>query len=63
MQYPIIPCNLCGSQLNLARLKVKKLIRELAADNPKIPSNMLNSLTKVCPSQLMDRELWDFTVF
>lgn len=59
-QYPIIPCNLCGSQDNLMRVKVKRLIADLARDNPKVPSNILNALTNVQPSQLMDRSLWDF---
>lgn len=58
--FPIIPCNLCGSQENLARQKVKVLIDQLAADNPKIPSNMLHALTSVKLSQLMDRNRWDF---
>lgn len=59
-KFPIIPCNLCGSQTNLARVRVKKLIQELAAENPKIPSNMLRALSNVKPSQLMDRQLWHF---
>lgn len=59
-QYPLIPCNLCGSQTNLTRVRVKKLIKELAAENPKIPSNILNAIGNVRPSQLMDRDLWDF---
>lgn len=59
-QYPIIPCNLCGSQKNLKRNKVKKLIKELALDNPKVPSNILNSIGNIVPSQLMDHNLWDF---
>lgn len=58
--FPIIPCNLCGSQENLARQRVKVLIDELAKENPKIPSNMLHALTSVKPSQLMDKKLWDF---
>lgn len=58
--FPIIPCNLCGSQENLARQRVKVLIDELAKDNPKIPSNMLHALTSVKPSQLMDKKLWNF---
>lgn len=62
-KFPIIPCNLCGSQENLARKKVKKLIYELAKDNPKIPSNMLHALQSVRPSQLMDKSLWDFDNF
>lgn len=59
-QYPIIPCNLCGSQENLMRQRVKTLIDQLAAENPKVPSNMLHALTSVKLSQLMDRNRWDF---
>ncbi len=59
-QFPIIPCTLCGSQENLARQRVKVLIDQLAAENPKIPSNMLHALTSVKVSQLMDKKLWDF---
>lgn len=59
-QFPIIPCTLCGSQDNLARARVKKLIAQLTEENPKIPSNMLHALTSVKPSQLMDKALWDF---
>ena len=59
-QFPIIPCNLCGSQENLMRVKVKKIIDELALSNPKVPSNMLHALSKVVPSHLMDKNLWDF---
>lgn len=58
--FPIIPCNLCGAQENLVRVKIKKLIDELALENPKVPSNLLSALQNVKPSQLMDRELWDF---
>lgn len=59
-KYPIIPCNLCGSQQNLVRVKIKRLIKELALDNPKIPSNILHAISDVQPSQLMDQKLWDF---
>jgi len=58
--FPIIPCNLCGSQENLTRKRIKQLIDELAQDNPKIPSNMLHALQAVQPSQLMDKALWNF---
>ncbi len=61
MKFPIIPCNLCGSQENLMRKRVKRLIDELASENPKVPSNMLHALTSVKPSQLMDKNLWDFS--
>lgn len=59
-QFPIIPCNLCGSQTNLARNKMKKLLAELAKENPKIPSNMLSAIQNIRSTQLMDRSLCDF---
>lgn len=59
-QFPIIPCNLCGSQENLMRKKVKHLIQTLAQENPKVPSNILHALSSVHLSQLMDTSLWDF---
>lgn len=58
--FPIIPCNLCGSQENLMRKRVKQWIAELAADNPKVPSNILHALQSIKPSQLMDQKLWNF---
>lgn len=58
--FPIIPCTLCGAQENLARVRVRKLIDQLAEENPKIPSNLLHALTNIQPSQLMDQNLWDF---
>lgn len=60
-RFPIIPCNLCGSQDNLKRQAIGRLIRSLAEDNPKVPSNLLHALQKVQPSQLMDKNLWDFS--
>lgn len=62
-QYPIIPCTLCGSQPNLARARIKKLLAELSLQNPKIPSNILHALQNVNPSQLMDKKIWDFNNF
>lgn len=59
-KFPIIPCNLCGSQENLKRVAMRKLIDKLALDNPKVPSNILHALQSVKPSQLMDKTLWDF---
>lgn len=59
-QFPIIPCNLCGSQQNLSRVRVKKLIDDLTKENPKVPSNILHALGSVKPSHLMDKGLWDF---
>ena len=59
-KYPIIPCTLCGSQENLARKRIGKLIDELAEENPKVPSNILHALQSIKPSQLMDQDLWNF---
>ncbi|MBX3709621.1 MAG: tRNA 2-thiocytidine(32) synthetase TtcA [Gammaproteobacteria bacterium] len=60
MAFPIIPCNLCGSQENLMRKRVKALIDQLAQENPKVPSNILHALSSIKPSQLMDKKFWDF---
>lgn len=60
MAFPIIPCNLCGSQENLMRKRVKILIDQLAEENPKVPSNILHALTSLKPSQLMDKNFWNF---
>lgn len=60
MVFPIIPCNLCGSQENLMRKRVKLLIEQLAQENPKVPSNILHALTSIKPSQLMDKNFWNF---
>lgn len=59
-QFPIIPCTLCGSQENLARKRIGRLIDQLAEENPKIPSNILHALQSIKPSQLMDQTLWNF---
>lgn len=53
MQFPIIPCDLCGSQENLKRKRVKRLIEELTAENRNVPGNMLAALSNVRMSQLM----------
>ena len=60
-QFPIIPCNLCGSQENLTRQKVKQMIADLAAENPKIPGNIYAAMGNICPSQLADKALWNFS--
>lgn len=59
-QYPIIPCTLCGSQDNLARKRIGRLIDQLAEENIKIPSNILHAIQNIKPSQLMDQSLWNF---
>ena len=59
-QFPIIPCDLCGSQTNLKRAKIKNLIAELEKDIPHIRASMLNALGKAVPSHLLDHRLFDF---
>ncbi|MDQ1637183.1 MAG: tRNA 2-thiocytidine biosynthesis protein TtcA [Pyrinomonadaceae bacterium] len=59
-QFPIIPCDLCGSQPNLKRARIKRLITELEDEIPHIRSSMLTAMGNVKPSQLLDHELFDF---
>jgi tRNA 2-thiocytidine biosynthesis protein TtcA len=60
MKYPIIPCDLCGSQPNLKRARVKRLIDELQSEIPGIRDSMMAALGHVIPSHLMDASLFDF---
>jgi tRNA 2-thiocytidine biosynthesis protein TtcA len=55
--FPIIPCDLCGSQPNLMRKRVKRLLAELSAEHPAVKGNLLNALGKVVPTHLLDRGL------
>jgi len=59
-QFPIIPCDLCGSQTSLKRVKVMNLIAELEKEIPHVRASMLNALGKVIPTHLLDHELFDF---
>jgi len=59
-EFPIIPCNLCGSQPNLQRQAVKAMLQQWDQTNPGRVQNIFNSLTRVTASHLLDRELFDF---
>ncbi|WP_348700177.1 tRNA 2-thiocytidine(32) synthetase TtcA [Duganella fentianensis] len=59
--FPIIPCNLCGSQENLQRKHIKGMLREWEKKHPGRVENIYSSLSTVVPSHLMDRDLFSFT--
>lgn len=58
--FPIMPCNLCGSQDGLKRQRIKRLVRDLENEIPSIYASIQTALGNVKPSQLMDQDLWDF---
>lgn len=59
-RYPIIPCNLCGSQANLKRQETKELMREWEKRFPGRIDNIFAALGRVTPSHLLDRSRFDF---
>jgi tRNA 2-thiocytidine biosynthesis protein TtcA len=58
--FPIIPCNLCGSQENLQRRQVRRMLDAWEREHPGRSETMFRALRHVAPSQLADRELFDF---
>jgi tRNA 2-thiocytidine biosynthesis protein TtcA len=60
-QFPIIPCNLCGSQENLKRNEMKALLRDWETRYPGRVETMLNSLKHLRASHLLDSQAFDFT--
>lgn len=59
-QFPIIPCNLCGSQENLKRKEVTRMIAEWDRHFPGRSWNVFGALSRVVPTHLMDKQLFDF---
>ena len=58
--FPIIPCDLCGSQENLQRKQIKALMREWEKKFPGRVENIFSALSTVVPSHLMDKDLFNF---
>jgi len=59
--FPIIPCNLCGSQPNMQRKAVKKMITGWEEQYPNRVEIMFNAIGNISPSHLFDRSLYDFS--
>ncbi|MCP3675070.1 MAG: tRNA 2-thiocytidine(32) synthetase TtcA [Gammaproteobacteria bacterium] len=62
-QYPIIPCNLCGSQENMQRKAIKQMLLDWQKRFPGRIENIFGSIKNVAPSHLADRKLYDFVEF
>lgn len=60
MSFPIIPCDLCGSQENLQRQKVKDMLHAWEREQPGRVNNIFRAMTNVEPSHLADTKLYDF---
>ena len=58
--FPIIPCNLCGSQVNLKRQEIKRMLNEWQKRFPGRVENTFNALGRITPSHLMDSDLFNF---
>jgi tRNA 2-thiocytidine biosynthesis protein TtcA len=59
-EFPIIPCNLCGSQPNLQRNAMKELLKQWGKTHPGRVESMFRALTHVVPSHLLDAQLFNF---
>ena len=60
-EYPIIPCNLCGSQTNLERVRVKNMLAEWEKETPNRVVSIFKSMQRVTRSHMLDTDLYDFS--
>lgn len=59
-EFPIIPCNLCGTQENLQRKKIKQMLSEWDKQQPGRVMNVFKSMSRLTPSHLLDRDAFNF---
>ena len=60
-KFPVIPCDLCGSQPNLQRQQVKRMLQDWERRYPGRVESIFRAVSDLVPSHLMDRRLFDFT--
>jgi tRNA 2-thiocytidine biosynthesis protein TtcA len=60
MEFPIIPCNLCGAQENLQRQNIKEMLAAWEREYPGRSQTIFTAMQNVAPSHLLDSELFDF---
>ena len=60
-EFPIIPCNLCGSQTNLERVRIKNMIKEWDKQAPDRITNIFRSMKNITSSHMLDTDLFDFS--
>lgn len=58
--FPVIPCNLCGSQDGMKRQKIKALVKNLEIENPSLGNSILGAMGNIHVSQMLDQSLWSF---
>ena len=61
LKVPVIPCNLCGSNGNMQRSRVKKLLKDLEGEHPFINASLLKAQQNIRASQLLDKNHWAFS--
>lgn len=59
-EFPIIPCNLCGSQENLQRQNIKAMLQQWEKEQPSRIESIFGAMQSIAPSQMADRDLFDF---